>query len=95
MGGEQAEEQPGGVPPAAHAVLWGVGLDHHHAHINAAGGMLPLPVHRLSLRNMETRLQDAKWRSLDRSQRTLNVKVLGSITNRFDDIIKIKVFIKR
>ena len=83
MGGEQDEEQPGGVPPAAHAVLWGVGLDHHHAHINATGGVLPLPVHCLSLRDMETRLQDAKWRYLDRSQRTQNDRVLGKYYQPF------------
>jgi len=79
VGGEQAEEQPGGVPSAAHAVLWGVGLDHHHTHNNAAGGVLPLPVHRLSVRDLETRLQDAKWRSLDDSQRKLNDPVLGKV----------------
>jgi hypothetical protein len=49
--------------------------------------VLPFPVHCLSVRSMETRLQDAKWRFLDRSQRTLNYKVLGSITNSFGGII--------
>jgi len=60
-----------------------VGLEHHHSHNNAAGGVLPLPVHCLSLRDMETRLQDAKWRSLDRSQRTLNDKILGKYYQLF------------
>jgi hypothetical protein len=56
--------------------------------------VLPLSVHCLSLRDMETRLQDAAWRSVDRKQRILNDKVLGSIINRFGGIININVFIK-
>lgn len=94
MGGQQAEEQPGRVPPSAGRVLRRLGLDHNHSHINAPSGVLPLSVHGLSIRDMETCLQDAIPRSLDISKHVLKGQVPACTMTCFNSTFHEHIFIK-
>lgn len=58
VGHQHAGEVAGRVPPHPAALLRPLGLDHHHARVHATRHLLPLPLHRVSLRDLEAGLQD-------------------------------------
>lgn len=51
---ESIEEQQVGVSPEPDGLLRGARLEHYNSRVNAAGCFLPLPGHRVLLRDLET-----------------------------------------
>lgn len=58
VGHQHAGEVPGRLASHTAALLRPVGLDHHHARVHAAGHILPVPLHRVPVRDMEKVVQN-------------------------------------
>lgn len=58
VGHQHAGEVAGRLAPDAAQLLRAVGVDHHHARVHAAGHILPVPLHRVPVRDMEALVQD-------------------------------------
>lgn len=57
MGDQHAGEVTGGIASGAVALLRPVGVDDHHPRLHAAGDLLQVPQHRVSVRGVEAGLQ--------------------------------------